>query len=207
MGWQSSDSLLMGVVEDWCCSYHFSDPGVSDHVMSGLVDGPSQTSHPADGDFALKGLGQGPSWALVYQGGGMKMELMSLAFVSMGIMGCQERGKMATDVICFLDSSFNLSVESVLCENAAAVFEFTRLFEFSTLDVDVNPFSLKATFPQFWRCHLIIMYLRVPVVCRIIVTKRHYRRPTGWYLSILHTRSTFGGLHPAKGRKSIFMKS
>ena len=34
-----SDSLLLHVVEDWCCSNHFSDLGVLDLIASGFVDG------------------------------------------------------------------------------------------------------------------------------------------------------------------------
>ena len=34
-----SDSLLLDVVENWCCSNHFSDLGVLDLIASGFVDG------------------------------------------------------------------------------------------------------------------------------------------------------------------------
>ena len=57
------------MVEHRCCSHHFSDLGVSDHVPSGFVDGSPQTTHFAGGDFAFQAFGQGPCLALVGQGG------------------------------------------------------------------------------------------------------------------------------------------
>ena len=59
------DPLLLDIMMDAVCSYHFSDLGVGDHVSSGLVDSFPEASHFAGCNFALKRLGRGPGLALV----------------------------------------------------------------------------------------------------------------------------------------------
>lgn len=63
------DCLPLNVVEDMCCSYHFYDPVVSDHVPSGFADDSPQTSHLSGGYLTFQTFGQGPCLALVGQGG------------------------------------------------------------------------------------------------------------------------------------------
>ena len=71
LDWQSCevsrpfDPLLLVMMMDALCSYHFSDPGVGDHVSSGFVDSFPEASHFAGSKFALQRLGHSPGLALV----------------------------------------------------------------------------------------------------------------------------------------------
>ena len=85
------DYLLLHVVLGWCCSDHFPDVLASHHVSSGLVGGSSWTSHLAGGDRPFNALFRVHIWHW-YVGVGMKMELMSLALLSMGKLGCLRNG-------------------------------------------------------------------------------------------------------------------
>ena len=106
------DCLPLNVVEDRCCSYHFSDPGVSDLVKSGLVDCSSQASHLARGYFAFQTFSQGPCLALIGQGGG-KDGVNEFGFGLNWNEGMfEEWGKLVTNVVGLLYSHLNLSVES-----------------------------------------------------------------------------------------------
>ena len=67
------------------------------------------------------------------------MELMSLALVSGGgnVGMFQERCKLLADIVCFLDSCFDLSVKSsIFCKYATDVLELGRLLELRAIDVD-----------------------------------------------------------------------
>ena len=109
---EPSDSLPLSVVEDRCCSYHFSDPGVSDHVPSGLVDGSSQASHLASGYLAFQTFGQGPCLPLVGQCGD-EDGVNEFGFGLNGDVGMfKEWGKLVTNVVGLLYSHLNLSVET-----------------------------------------------------------------------------------------------
>ena len=71
MYWQSRkvfkpfDPLLLNMMVDALCSYHFSDLGVGSHVSSGLVVSFPSASHFTGCRFALQRLGHSPSLALV----------------------------------------------------------------------------------------------------------------------------------------------
>ena len=96
------DCLPLNVVEDRCFSHHFSDPGVSDLIPSGLVDGPPQASHLASGYLAFQTFGQGPCLALVGQGGG-EDGVNEFGFGLNGNVGMfEEWGKLVTDVVGLL---------------------------------------------------------------------------------------------------------
>ena len=115
-------------MEDRCCSHHFSDPGVSDHISSGLVDGSPKTSHFAGGYFALYTFGQGPCLALVGQGGD-EDGVNESGFGLDGDVGMfEEWGKLIGDAVCLLYSCHNLSVETSVCrENTSELLELTDL--------------------------------------------------------------------------------
>ena len=59
-------SLLVDMMMHWDCSYHFFDPGVSDHVPACFVHIPT---HFTGVDFAFKWLNYCPYLTLVYQDG------------------------------------------------------------------------------------------------------------------------------------------
>ena len=122
------DCLPLDVVEDRCCSHHFSDPGVSDHVSSGLVDGPPKTSHLAGVYLALQTFGQGPCLALVGQGGDKDGVDESGLGLSGDVGMFEEWGKLIGDAVCLLYSRLNLSVETSVCrENTSEILELTDL--------------------------------------------------------------------------------
>ena len=65
LDWQSCevskpfDPLLLDMMMDALCSYHFSDLGFGDHVSSGLVDSFPEASHFSGCNFALQRFGHG----------------------------------------------------------------------------------------------------------------------------------------------------
>ena len=99
-----SDGLPLDVVEDWCCSYHFSYFLVPDHVSPCLVDGSSQATHLTCCYLAFHTFGQGPRLALVGQSRD-KYRVYEFGFCLHGdIRMFEEGGKLVADAVCLLDS-------------------------------------------------------------------------------------------------------
>ena len=127
------DPLLLDMMADALCSYHFSKFGCGNHVFSDHVD-----SFPKASDFAgcffffvcSRGLVMVQVWHW-YVKVGTKMEFMILLFVSVGIFGCiQSWGKLIADIVGLLYRVFNFHVHStIFCEYTAKTLE---LFDLET---------------------------------------------------------------------------
>ena len=89
--------------------------------------------------FLSRFFGQDPRLALACQGGD-ENGVDELSFGFGGDVGVfQERCKLVVDIVCFLDSCFDISVKSsISCKYATYVLEFGPLLELHAIDVDVE---------------------------------------------------------------------